>query len=111
MSELLSESLEHLASDDDQHEVKLKRQVILDIVEWLQCFGTYIAIISRKQPTRVINLLGYQGLIIQAYQEYQGDSWLGYDCCFRQQAAATPTKWAIVDPDPEFLQLISLLWG
>ena len=98
MAELLPESLGHLASDDDQHVVKPKRRVISDIVEWLQCFGTYIAIISRKQPTRVIDLLGYQGLIIQAYQEYQGDSWLGYDRRFRQQAAATPTKWAVVDP-------------
>ena len=98
MAELLPESLGHLASDDDQHVVKPKRRVISDIVEWLQCFGTYIAIISRKQPTRVIDLLGYQGLIIQAYQEYQGDSWLGYDHRFRQQTAAIPTKWAVVDP-------------
>ena len=35
---------------------------------------TYIAIISQKQPTKVTDLLGYQGLIIEAYQEYQGDS-------------------------------------
>ena len=94
------QTLGQLASDDDQHVVKPKRRVISDIVEWLQCFGTYIAthIISRKQPTRVIDLLGYQGLIVQAYQEYQGDSLLGYDCHFRKQAAANPTKWAIVDP-------------
>ena len=58
----------------------------------------YIAIISRKQPARVIDLLGYQNLIIQAYQEYRGDCWLGYDHGFRQQAAATPTRWAVVDP-------------
>ena len=98
MAELLPVNLGHLASDDDQHVVKPKRRIILNIVEWLQCFGTYIAIISPKQPTRVIDLLGYQGLIIQAYQKYQGDSWLGYDHHFRQQVAVTPTKWAIVDP-------------
>ena len=67
-------------------------------MEWLQCFGTYIAIVSRKQPARVLDLLGYQSLIIQAYQEYCGDRWLGYDRRFRQQAAATPSiNWAIAD--------------
>ena len=34
-------------------------------------FGpTNIAIESQKQPTRVIDLLGYQNLTMQAYQEY-----------------------------------------
>ena len=72
--------------------------MVSDIVEWLQCFGTYIAIISRKQPARVLDLFCYQNLIIQAYQEYRGNCWLGYDRCFQQQAAATPTRWAVVDP-------------
>ena len=100
MTELLPESLGHLVTDDDQSAVSKppKRRIVLGIVEWLQCFGTYIAIISRKQPTRVIDLLGYQSLIIQAYQEYQGDCRLGYDRCFKHQAAAIPSaKWAIAD--------------
>ena len=46
----------------------------------------------------MIDLLGYQSLIIQAYQEYQGDCWLGYDRRCRHQAAAIPSaKWAIAD--------------
>ena len=99
MAELLPESLGHLTIDDDQPATpKPRRRAISDIVEWLQCFGTYIAIVSRKQPARVLDLLGYQSLIIQAYQEYRGDCWLGYDCRFRQQAAATPSiSWAIAD--------------
>ena len=98
MAELLPESLGHLSSDEDRQVVKPKRRMVSDIVEWLQCFGLYIAIISRKQPARVLDLLGYQNLIIQAYQEYRLDCWLGYDHRFRQQAAATPTRWAVVDP-------------
>ena len=98
MAELLPESLGHLSSDEDRQVVKPKCHMVSDIVKWLQCFGTCIAIISRKQPARVLDLLGYQNLIIQAYQEYQGDCWLGYDRRFRQQAAATPTRWAVVDP-------------
>ena len=99
MAELLPESLGQTATDDDQPAApKPKRRPVSDIVEWLQCFETYIAIVSRKQPTRVIDLLGYQNLIIQAYQEYRGDRWLGYDRRFRLQAAATPSiRWAIAD--------------
>ena len=99
MAELLPESLGQIATDDDQPAPpKPKWRPVSDIVEWLQCFGTYIAIVSRKQPTRVIDLLGYQNLIIQAYQEYRGDRWLGYDRRFRLQVAATPSiRWAIAD--------------
>ena len=97
MVELLPESLGHFPSNEDHPAVKPKRRMVSDIVEWLQCFGTYIAIISQKQPARVIDLLGYQNLIIQAYQEYWGDCWLWYDRRFWQQAAASPTRWAVVD--------------
>ena len=97
IAELLLESLGHLTIDDDQPATpKPRRQAISGIVEWLQCFGTYIAIVSWKQPARVLDLLGYQSLIIQAYQEYHGNRWLGYDRRFRQQVAATPSiSWAI----------------
>ena len=98
MAELLPESLGHITDEDQPAVPKSKRRPVSDIVEWLQCFGTYIAIVSRKQPTRVIDLLGYQNLIIQAYQEYRGDRWLGYDRRFRLQVAATPSiKWAVAD--------------
>ena len=66
MAELLPENLGHLSSDEDHQVFKPKRRMVSDIVEWLQCYGTYIAIISWKQPARVINLLGYQNFIIQA---------------------------------------------
>ena len=100
MSELLPENLGHATSEEVQLTVtKPRKCVIADIVEWLQCFGTCIAIISQKQPTRVIDLLGYQNPMKQAYQEYEGDCWLRYDRRFRQQAAATTsTTWSIVDP-------------
>ena len=37
-----------------------------DIVEWVQCFGIYVAIISRSKPTCMADLIGYQSLIIGA---------------------------------------------
>jgi len=38
--------------------------VIPDIVEWVQCFGIYVAIVSCSKPAHVSNLIGYQSLII-----------------------------------------------
>ena len=68
-------------------------------MEWIQCFSLYIAVISRRQPERVPDLLGYQSLIIDAHREYQGKYWMGYDRRFRQRAAATHMeKWANIDP-------------
>jgi len=56
-------------------------------------------VISRKQPERILDLLGYQSLLIDAYQEYKGDSWNGYDRRFHLSAAANATKvWACINP-------------
>ena len=97
MIELLPERLA-MSSVDDRLS-KPKRRSIQNILEWVQCFGLYIAIISRKEPARVPDLLGYQALIIDASREYLGEGWMGYDRHFWQRAAATPTQqWAMVEP-------------
>ena len=105
MAELLPEQVG--SQEDDSKAAKPKRWSISTILEWIQCFGIYIAIIARKDPTRVTDLLGYQHLIIQFHQEYQGDCWLSYDCRFRQKAAALPsssrsaidpTLWNLAEP-------------
>ena len=80
------------------HKVKKKRSVI-SILEWIQCFTIYTTVISRKQPERVPDLLGYQSLLIDTYQEYRGDSWIEYDRRFHLSAAANGTKvWACINP-------------
>ena len=43
-------------------------------------------------------MLSYQALIINAYTEYQGEYWSGYDRQFRQRAAVIPaTSWSSMD--------------
>ena len=43
--------------------------------------------------------MGYQALIIDAYMEYKGDCWMGYDRHFRQMTASQPDRsWASIDP-------------
>lgn len=87
------------ASDDDGSKAsKSKNNLITSITEWIQCFGIYTAVLSKFQPHRVADLLGYQTLILQAYMEFCGDHWLGYDCTFRLKAATQKDlKWATMD--------------
>ena len=81
MTELLPEPLSFQGElNDPSKQVKFKQKMVTDILEWLQCFGIYVA------------MLAYQHLIIQAHQEYQGDCWLGYDRCFRQRAATNSSR-------------------
>ena len=102
MRELLPERLgaTNTGTDDDGFKApKPKPRPVTTILEWAQCFGIYVAILSRTQPERVPDLLAYQALIIQAQVEYQGDSWLGYDRTFRLRAMSQPNlKWSSVDP-------------
>ena len=75
-----------------------KPQDVTDIVEWLQCFGTYIAIIGHTEPHRVPDLLGYQNLVIQGYCKYQKGCWQTYDRDFRRKASASHIdEWSTVD--------------
>ena len=77
---------------------KQKRHTITSINEWLQAFAVYVAIISKKQPDRVPDLMGYQILMLEASNEYKNDCWLAYDRRFRQQAAADPhCKWSNIN--------------
>lgn len=43
--------------------------------------------------------MGYQALIIDAYMEYKGNCWMGYDRRFRQICASQPSRsWAAIHP-------------
>ena len=54
-----------MSSESPPH--KTKRKLVTSILEWVQCFGLYTASISKKQPNRVLDLLAYQSLIIDAH--------------------------------------------
>ena len=100
LAELLPDRLGFTAASDDDgpKASKSKNKPIASIIEWIQCFGTYTAVLSKSQPHRVADLLGYQTLILQAYMEFRGDRWLGYDRTFRLKAATQKDlKWATID--------------
>ena len=62
------------------------RREIPDILSWVQCFGTYIAIVTSQNPERMRQLLAYQTLIVREARRCGGKGWLAYDSYFRQQA-------------------------
>ena len=65
MAELLPEHLSSQWEGDDQSKsTKPKCKAVTNILEWLQCFGIYVAIISRKELHWVVDMLAYQHLVI-----------------------------------------------
>ena len=101
MTELLPDRLgicKSTATDDSFKGSRQKKKALSGILEWVQCFGIYMAVVCRRKPHRIQDLIGYQTLIIEASLEYQGDSWIGYDRRFRQRAATNPNLvWANTD--------------
>ena len=84
---------------DDKQPTKTKRRQVTNILEWVQCYSIYVAVLTGKHPSRIQDLMGYQSLIVEACLEYGSETWLGYDRRFRQMAAAAPgTVWAKIDP-------------
>ena len=58
-----------------------------------------MAVVSRKKPQKIPEMLAYLTLVIEAHMEYVGEAWLGYDRRFRQRGAADPSmSWAMIDP-------------
>ena len=105
MAELLPDrmgvTLAPLFADDkdEKQPVKTKRRQVTNILEWVQCYSIYVAVMTTKYPQKIQGLMGYQAPIVQACMEYGRDSWLGYDRRFCQMAAASPDiVWAKIDP-------------
>ena len=96
MAELLPDCLgisTGLANRDDKQATRPRRRQVTNILEWIQCFGIYVAVLTLKYPDRIQDLLGYK---VEACMEYNCEAWLGYDCRFRQDAAASSnTVWAL----------------
>jgi len=69
-----------------------------NILEWTQCFAMYTAILCKKYPDKLPDMLSCLILIIQTHMQYEGDAWLEYDRRFRQRAASDPqANWAKSD--------------
>ena len=100
MAKLLPTNLSSTQSTDNEqpNRTKNKYQEVTNIIRWLQCFGIYLAVIFWSAPHRILDLLGYQNLIIQGYLNYPDGRWVVYDRQFRQKASATSVpEWSVID--------------
>ena len=83
---------------DSTSSPKQKHYGVANIIEWVQCFGIYTAIISKKEPDWTADLIGYQQMIIDSSQNCCEGDWLNYDQHFRLKASATGLKdWSSVE--------------
>ena len=55
---------------------------VTEIFAWLQCFGTYVAVLSTHEPAVVPEMMAYMGIIILVSQDYEGLGWVRYDLPF-----------------------------
>ena len=80
-------------------DLKRDRREVPDLLSWVQCFGTYMAVVTSAQPTKSKELLAYQTLIVREARRCGGRGWLAYDTMFRQQAAGNPeVDWSKLNP-------------
>ena len=57
MSDLSPEHLRQADLEDDPKS-KSRHCPVSSITQWLQCFAVYTAVITRKQPSQVVDLMG-----------------------------------------------------
>ena len=68
MAELSPELLQNASLPDDINKSsKPKPHSVGNIMEWVRCFSYYITVISHSRSERVVDLLGYQNIIITSH--------------------------------------------
>jgi len=79
--------------------VSRRRRTVTDIATWVQCFATYVSVMSSAHPQAVPELLAYLIFVLRASQDFGGVAWVTYDAAFRRQAFITGNRqWSRVNP-------------
>ena len=81
------------------HQTKrLRRGPITDILLWIECYTSMVAVLSSGFPQKTPELMAYLKTIARAHRSFSGDGWVAYDSCYRQKAAITKSlDWGQVD--------------
>lgn len=97
MGELVPESWRH--QDDDQkccHRRTQRKGPVTDILLWLECYSSMVAILSSKYPDKTPQLMGYQRTIVKAHRSFTGEGWVTYDACYRRKTTFTKSlDWGV----------------
>ncbi len=76
-----------------------RRRNVIKLSAWLQCFATYVSVMSSHHPTAVLELLVYMICVLRASQVFARSAWVTYDNAFRRQAASTGNRaWSVLTP-------------
>ena len=70
-----------------------KRGPVINILLWLECYSSLVAVLSSKYPNKIGQFMAYQKTIIRAHRSFIGEGWVVYDSCFRRKAANTGERW------------------
>ena len=100
IAELLPDNLEASNATDDDQPTTTKRKLpdVTQIMDWIQCFSIYIAVVSCAKSDHVADLIAYLNLIINSQRRFQDFDWTLYDCLFWQKAATTPSlQWGTME--------------
>ena len=100
MGELLPEFWSvHRLDEGEWRDTKTRRsRQVTDIFTWLQCFGSYVAVLAVRRPHLIPEMMAYMGTIIRVSQDYSGLAWVRYDAAFRRQAALVGNdKWSVIN--------------
>ena len=75
-----------------------RRGPVVDILLWLECYSSLVAVLATKYPQHIGDFMAYQRTIIKASKNFEGTAWVLYDRCYRRRAAATKSlEWANID--------------
>ena len=66
-----------------------RKKGVDNIVTWVECFVSYMSVITAHMPHRSRDLLAHLSLILRTSKRFGGNAWLNYDRAFRQEAATT----------------------
>ena len=97
MADLLPDNLELKRRGDNSTDKeasntgKRRPREVSQLLTWVQCFITYVAIVAARHPDRMKDLLAYMRLIVREAQRHKSDGWRQYDVMFRKYAASHPS--------------------
>lgn len=64
-----------------------RRGPVTNILLWVECYSSLVAVLSSKYPNKIGHFMTYQKTIIKAHCSFVGEGWVVYDTCFRRKAA------------------------
>ena len=75
-----------------------RRGPVTDILIWIECYSSLVAILSTRYPDKTPQLMSYMRTIVKAQRTFSGEGWVSYDMCFRGKAALSKSlEWGVID--------------